>query len=332
MALGKLLAASALEVAPGQIADFEGGRINNLTQVEQGLAHAAAKGKLESGLPVTLRLDGNRTSALREAALQAGFGTKAELAAASMTLAARLGVAMDGRSSSCLLVISAHATSSARRQVVAWTFPREQMLRRSGTNVDLEDAFSLNSRLRKAALLTGANNRTGFLTARVLDYQTTSVDRSVADFWIFKFLDAKLQIDSAEGTNKLAAILRKANDKLDDLPAQDQLHAAVAAVRTHARTRWSISDFAHELLPPGPARDEVLRVAGSGEETTAVFDLDVAQFDTLVQYRVYYLSSGVRVSAPFREIGDSVKIDESGQDRTLTATGTIQSEKMRTRA
>lgn len=59
-----------------------------------------------------------------------------------------------------------------------------------------------------------------------------------------------------------------------------------------------------------------------GEETRAVFELDVAKFDELVQYRVYMLTNGVRVSAPFREIGDSVTIDEDGQGRTLTAKAT----------
>jgi hypothetical protein len=219
-------------------------------------------------------------------------------------------------------VLSVHEASNDHRQVVTWTFPRERVLRRTGATVNLEDAFSLHSRLRKAALLVGANNRAGFLTARVLDYQTTSVDCSAADFWIFEFLGAKLQIDSAEGTPKLASVLRRANDHLEDLSAQEQIHTAIASVRNSPRTRWSIVEFATDLLPDGAARDAVLRAAGTGEETRAVFELDVAKFDELVQYRVYVLTNGVRVSAPFREIGDSVTIDEDGQRRTLTAKGT----------
>ena len=63
-----------------------------------------------------------------------------------------------------------------------------------------------------------------------------------------------------------------------------------------------------------------------------MFALDVAKFDELVQYRVYYLTNGVRVSAPFKELGESVTIDDDGQHRTLTARGAIQREKMTTRA
>jgi hypothetical protein len=79
MPLGTLLAASAFEVAPAQTSGFEGGRITNFREVEQGLADAAQKGNLEGGLPVTLRVDTHRRAPIRDAALLAAFGTKNDL-------------------------------------------------------------------------------------------------------------------------------------------------------------------------------------------------------------------------------------------------------------
>lgn len=63
-----------------------------------------------------------------------------------------------------------------------------------------------------------------------------------------------------------------------------------------------------------------------------MFDIDRGIFDAMVSYHVYELSSGVRVSAPFQEVGDSVRIEEVDGVRSLTATGAIAAEKVRSRA
>lgn len=329
MALGKLLAATAFEVAPRQDSDFEGGTIGRLRSVEAGLTRAATKGHLETGLPVSLRLERNRTCEIREAALKAAFGTKAELLAKSQVLAKRLGLAMDGRSDVSLLIVSVHQGTGASRQVCMWTFPRGQVLLRRGATINLGDAFILESNLRKAALLSGANNRTGFLTARVLDYQIRGDDRRAADFWILEFLDSRPQMSGPEGTSRFAAVLRVANNKLEHSPEeQEVLHTAIAAVRTHSKKRWSIADFATELLPTGNARTEVLKASKLDDERNAVFELDVQQFDRLIEYRVYQLDNGIRVSAPFAQVGEGVKIEDSGHRRRLVATGLIRTERL----
>jgi len=330
VALGKLLEATAYEVAPGQTSGFQGGLVDNLQPVEEGLAQAAGKGRLETGLPVSLRLDGDRTSIVRDAVMAAAFRTQADFIRASVVLAERLGNAMDGRSDASLLVVSVHEQPKDVRQVVTWIFPKGTVIRRSGTTVDLEEAFIINSRLRKAALLAGTDSRAGFLTARVLDYQTTAIDRKVADFWITEFLDARLQMNSAEGTSRLAGVLRQANDKMQDHPEhQEILHTAIAAVRTSPQQRLSIRGFATNFLPEGPAREAVLKATKSDEEATSIFDLDVPRFDRLVQYHIYTLANGIRVSAPFVQIGEGVQIEETEDGRILSASGKIEEEKIR---
>jgi hypothetical protein len=86
---------------------------------------------------------------------------------------------MDLRSHACLLVCAAYQ-DGARRRVTLWTFPKDEALRlrhnRSGSSIDyLEDVFSRNSKLRKAALFEGQQRRTDFLTGRVLDRATLPI-------------------------------------------------------------------------------------------------------------------------------------------------------------
>jgi hypothetical protein len=77
--------------------------------------------------------------------------------ATALQIATQLGDAMDLRSHACLLMCAAYQ-DGARRRVTLWTFPKDEAPRlrhnRSGPSIDyLEDVFSRNSKLRKAALL-----------------------------------------------------------------------------------------------------------------------------------------------------------------------------------
>ena len=113
---------------------------------------------------------------------------------------------MDGRNKNCLLLASVHRKGQgAAREAVLWMFPYDRVIQRRGGKVDLRDAFSLSSGLRKAASFSGDNNRAGFLSGLALDHQSSSADQKVAQFWINRFLEGSLQIQSREGTNLLAA-------------------------------------------------------------------------------------------------------------------------------
>ena len=331
MALGSLLAAYALEVSPLQAAMFEGGDVANLEELKKGLDEAAASGKIEQGLAVTLKVDQNRSSPVRDAVMQSAFGKSEDRLKAIETLAGRLGQAMDKRSTICLLVASIHELSDLSRQVVLWTFPRERVIRRAGGRVDINDAFSLNSRLRKAALMRGYESRDGFLTARVLDLQTTNSDRIAANFWIVKFLDARPQIGSAEGTTMTAQTFRQAYANVG-LADQEVLQTAIEAVRKLTDRQWSLEAIANDLMAEGNARKQFLKAAGAGDSVRATFLLDSQEFDRLLGFHVFRLTNGVRVTAPVGQIGAAVFIDESDGRRTLSVEGEIMDEKLTKRA
>jgi hypothetical protein len=324
----------AYSVVPGAVVD--GGTVAASNEMHTALIDAHENARLDRALPVNLTVDtSTRTSVVRDRLLDLGFGTPQASVRAAEVLAGRLADVMDQRSKPCLLVVSVRGEQGgSSREVVLWTFPRDAAFRldnRRNRVRTLDDIFSRSSKLRKAALFTGRNARAHFLGGRVLDYQANATDRFVADYWIARFLDAQLQMSSNEGTRFFATALRAANDRLIDQPtAQEQLHAAITAVRRSPRHRWSLEDFCHEYLDE-PAVTAVTEAAPNADSVTALFDLDREQFDELIQFRVFRLNTGTTVSAPFAEVGDSVTIDDDGERRFLTATGEIVNERIRAR-
>lgn len=138
-------------------------------------------------------------------------------------------------------------------------------------------------------------------------------------------------MSSAEGTRFLATTLRAANDRLRDDPGtQEQIQAAIVSVRQDARSRWSLRDFAARFLS-GSAASVFLASAPNTEALGTLFDFDRAQFDHLIQFRVYRLDTGVIVSAPFIEVGESVKFDDMKDGRILSLRGRVLNERIRSR-
>lgn len=273
-----------------------------------------------------------RTSAIRDAALNLAFGRADDANVAAADLATRLSTSMDRRSrGGCLLVLAVTASNDAK-QVTLWTFPRDAALQfstsQSGPNVTvLQDAFSRESHLRKAAVMSGpANDRTTFLTARVADLQSGGGGQA-ADYWLHDFLDAELSLSSHVGSAALGRALKAAweNSKTDS--ERDQFYAASVAVRTGARTRWSLSSFATEFL-----RDEAkagfLRTREAREHRAEQFDLDREAFDRVVNFRILRLDNGVRISAPFAEADSLLDFEKTADGTKVTASGLVRDDRV----
>lgn len=340
MGAGKLLAAYAYEVAPLQKQPFIGGEVPLNAQLETALETTFALSKIDTAPAVTFEVDktpGSRAHQVRVAVMTVAFGG-AEPESAVEGLAARLAAAMDRRSKPSLFMVSVHRVDVvSERRVALWTFPQQEVFSlktgSTGASLVLSDAFSRESRLRKAALIQGPNTKTGMLTARVLDFQAGASQRAVADLWIVKFLGARLQMGDVEGTQLLAQALRNAHRKTQDDPrARDQISAAIGALRTSTRPRWSIESVAAEYLDGKAA--VALTGAVRAEERAAMFGIDVSRFDSLVQFQRFRLSNGVVVSAPFVEIGSGkgVTVSELNGRRHLRAEGMIDEEQVRSRA
>jgi hypothetical protein len=275
---------------------------------------------------VSLRVDptpGVRTSAIRNAVMHLGFATRtAQAETAASELATRLSRAMDNRSPACLFLAAGYRDSATApaREVALWIFPRDDAFRfRSQAHaIDLlSDVFSRTSRLRKLALFRGRELRTDFLEADVLDFQAGGIG-GVAEFWIQRFLEAGLTITPDAGTRILADAFRQAAQADLSYQQREQLQAALMAVRNMPARRFSLARVADEFLAPEIAAP-FLGAAPNVESARSLFRLNRDLFDRTVNYRIFRLDTGVWVSAPLEEIGQSVQVDPEPADAVEAA-------------
>lgn len=301
-------------------ADFvapDGGGIEISAELRRALDGALAAAAAERRKTrVSLRVDptpGVRTSAVRDATMRLAFAVRTDQAqVAALELARRLSRAMDNRSPACLFLAASYrdSASSATREVALWIFPRDDAFRfRSRAHaIDLlSDVFSRTSRLRKLAMFRGRDLRTDFLDADVLDFQAGGIG-GVAEFWIERFLEAGLTITPDAGTRILADAFRQAAQADLDYEQREQLQATLMAVRNMPARRFSLQQVADEFLAPEVAAP-FLAAAPNPESARSLFRLNRELFDRTVNYRVFRLDSGVWVSAPLEEIGESVVIE-----------------------
>lgn len=273
-----------------------------------------------------------RTSAVRDAALKLAFGETQDASVAAEALATRLSTCMDQRSRGGCLLVLAVASGSGAEQVTMWTFPRDAALQfstsQAGPNVTvLKDAFSRESHLRKAAVLTGpANDRTTFLTAKVADLQSGS-SAQAADYWLYDFLDAELSLSSHVGSAALGRALKTAWENSETDTERDQFYAASVAIRTGNRSRWSLTGFAEEFLR-GEAKAGFLRTREAREHRGEQFDLDREAFDRVVNFRILRLENGVRISAPFAEADSLLDFERTADGTKVTASGIVRDDRV----
>jgi len=82
------------------------------------------------------------------------------------------------------------------------------------------------------------------------------------------------------------------------------------AVRTRPDRRFSLADVANELLDP-PVAERFFAAAPNVESAQSLFRLNRELFDRTVNYRVFELDTGVWVSAPLEEVGESVHVERA---------------------
>lgn len=340
MATGELIWAYAYEVAPQQVAEYTGGVVPLTTQLQAALDYRFDRSSVADAPVVNFQVDNaspSRAHPVRDAALEIAFAERPQPKVVEL-LAQRLAAAMDRRSKPSLLMVSVHACATPQdKRLILWTFPQQEVFNLTvadgTTNLEVMEAFTTESHLRKVAMIEGKNIATGMLTARVRDFQATNAERAAADLWIEKFLGARLQMSNAEGTKLLARVLRSAHARTAQQPeAQEQISAAIMGLRVAPPRRWSIDAIASNYHL-GDTATSALVQGLRPEERTAMFGLDNETFDRLIHYTRFVLDNGVIVSAPFVQIDTDggVQLFEVDGKRRLRAEGEIEGEQVRSR-
>jgi hypothetical protein len=66
------------------------------------------------------------------------------------------------------------------------------------------------------------------------------------------------------------------------------------------------------------------------DSASAVFEFETSAFDKSIHFRIFALDSGVYVSSPLGEIGESVRLTGTDEKR-LSCSGNVVEEKLRSR-
>lgn len=296
---------------PEAFVDPVGSRIDWTAELEGALAAALAAARRMTSVDLRLDTDPrNRTSEVRDAVMRFAFEYQhASAEAAATALARRLSASMDERSKPCLFLAAAYRDSAPapQRQVALWIFPRDEAFRFHAMTIELlNDIFSRSSRLRKLALFEGRQIRSHFITAQALDFQASEIDE-VARFWIDRFLDAQLSISDEAGTRLLAQAISRVSEGELSLDEREQLQAAAIAVRTMPQPRWSLEEFANQMLS-GDLRTRFLAEAPNDETRRSVFGFERTVFEDSLRTRIFRLDSGVTVYSPIEQVGQSVHV------------------------
>jgi hypothetical protein len=85
------------------------------------------------------------------------------------------------------------------------------------------------------------------------------------------------------------------------------------AVRNMPDRRFSLEQVASDVLAPAVA-EPFLAAAPNPESARSLFRLNRGLFDRTVNYRVFRLDTGVWVSAPLEEVGQSVVVEQAPAD------------------
>jgi hypothetical protein len=308
-----------------------GGALNSSVQLEGALRAAADSVRPGDWTTVAFRPthdvpEDARRNPVRLRVVDLALGDEAAAAAAASWLAMRLSMAMDQRARPHLLVVFTEPTEAGARRVTMWAFPQDAAFRfsaRARPRIDLvENVFSRRSGLRKAAEYEGGHLRTDFLTGRVVDFQAGIRVTAIAEYWMGSFLDSQLEMSPLVGTQLLAETFRRAFDNAVSPTDRDQLHVAALELEQSPRPTWTLSEVAQELLPTALA-ETFLSASPDPRMNDARYELDHAALDRALATRVFRLSTGVSVTAPLSEIGQSVLVDGD----QLQIAGTIVNER-----
>lgn len=316
-----------------------GGQVESVAAVSAAIQETTEGIRAGKWIDADLQIDSaseDRSHVIRRLVIDVAFGDESGAQSAAAQIAAHLSASTDSRSKDSLLMIVV-ADDDHATEVKLWTFPQDSVFQFSperqsgkGPSVQATEAFSRGSHLRKAAVFKGKNRRTDFLSCRVVDFQVNASARAAADFWIERFLDARLSLSSNLGTRILAKALRETVTAAASPDERLELVGAAQALRQSKREKWSIGSVADELLRE-PARGRLLEHAAAKRNRDSLFSLDRDAFDKLINFHVYQLDTGVWVSTPFTDEPAGVEISEDGDERRLTATGRIVAEAVRSR-
>ena len=231
-------------------------------------------------------------------------GSAEQKLAASKELSARLSKSIDDRTGELLLTIGI-GTRGAKTRCAIWAYPADQSLQfRSNRGVpevrEVQDAFSKSSDARKAAFLESAIpvGRNDLVDGLLVD-RTAGRAKGSSDYWLRRFLDARIEVYPARGTNLLIGALKKAQQSSETPEEKSSVRAVYDHLLAGNFPSTSLKAVGAQLV--GEARVTYEKVIPKAEEGDAVFTIDMTEVNSKIKTRVFTLSSGLEIFFPQKD-------------------------------
>jgi hypothetical protein len=127
-------------------------------------------------------------------------------------------VIIDDRIGDLLFTIGLGWTDS-RKKCVYWVFPSDSPIQLSSnqgkpTIKEIKQAFTRQSKFRKAVFFEGplSPTRSDFVRGRLVDSTRQGKSRSVAHYWVEKFLKGYIELNPAQGVKYLVKGIKEAQN------------------------------------------------------------------------------------------------------------------------
>jgi|GEM_PF-3208417 len=246
-----------------------------------------------------------RSNAMRDKILEILDQENTDIENCCATLATDLQKLIDDRIGDILFTVAAGWNSKEKRCAM-WVYPSESPIRffsKQGKPMveELKRAFSRRSKYRKAAFFQGPINvtRNDFLRGEIVDSTRQGKSRSVAHYWVERFLHGQIELKSARGVAYLIKGLKLAQKSATTAEEKASVIAAYNHLLSGSLQTTTLSQFANMLR--GTAKDSYLSSVPTTIEKDAVFTVETSEVKRKIKHIVFILSNGIEVIFPSDE-------------------------------
>ena len=251
----------------------------------------------------------------------------------SFEFALELQKVIDDRTGDLLLAIGLGWSLKSKRCVL-WAFPSDTPIQLQSSNgktiiKEIEHAFTKKSKYRKAIYFEGPISpaRNDFLRGELIDSTRQGISRSVAQYWVERFLHGQIALSGAQGVKYLIQGIRRAQKYCTTPEEHASVFAAYSRLMSGALNNTTLSQFSYSLK--GDAKKAYLQAIPKTIEKDAVFDIVSKEVKKQIKKIIYILENGISVLFPTDgEIEPKDYIKETENGRLLSIQSIIKIEKI----
>lgn len=275
-------------------------------------------------------LDGTQVNECRD--LMLAFHASPS-AATGLLIAQRLQLVTDKRSGTGLFFLIV-GNNGMKQRVVMSRFPTDQAIRAdvSSGSLDvefLEEVFIKRLSSYKAALFEHPTPPAGFWKGHATDRQAGQSGEHISEYWLKEFLNADFSETPAQGTRRLATVLKDALKSNPSPSVKSEIaHASSLASAVFRNKPLTIEDFCKHFGLSSAAQDTIKAALPKASLFSKKFTFDADQFKNVAPYRTVEMNTGAILTAPNDDFEKVFEETKSGDIVEYKTRGKISDQRL----